>query len=149
MPMVMRGIPLTVPSLVNPIDLLHIYMFMALRGLTHLMMFLSRCSHCCHLRIQRSPRPHRRPTLRCVWCNHVWACSLRHSLHSHDWRAERMKKIKLVYQLMRVYKTSVFILKSFVWEINPIHTQSRGVLYGILSVLFESSIIWKSFFPPP
>ena len=30
----MRGLTLTVPSLVNPIDLLHIYMPMVMRGLT-------------------------------------------------------------------------------------------------------------------
>ena len=34
MPMVMRGLTLTVPSLVNSIDLLHIYMPIVLRGLT-------------------------------------------------------------------------------------------------------------------
>ena len=34
MSIVMRGITLTVPSLVNPIDLLHIYMSMVTRGLT-------------------------------------------------------------------------------------------------------------------
>ena len=33
MPMVMRGLTLTVPSLVNPIDLLHIYMPMVMRGI--------------------------------------------------------------------------------------------------------------------
>ena len=34
MPLVMRGLTVTVPSLVNPIDLLHIYMPMVMRGLT-------------------------------------------------------------------------------------------------------------------